>query len=208
MSGAHRVLVLRKELSGESYQKLHLLGPELGLRLCLKRVATKTRSLKTAPDLFDTADIQTETSKHGTAEFVGDYQLLVRRDEIGRNYRSLRYASELSNLLILNGGHMADLPTLFELTERSLDAFAEGREPSVVYLKSLYLLLKDEGYPVRESWWAQFPAQLRESTRRLLNEPSPAELTHDARESCEAAIRNLLQWLLRETDLSLPDGVL
>ncbi|PXA05151.1 hypothetical protein DDZ13_04100 [Coraliomargarita sinensis] len=208
MSQTHRVLVLRKEASGESFLKLHLLGPELGCQLCLKRVATKNRSTKAAPDLFDTAEVQLETSKHGTAQFVSDYQILQRRSEIGQNYRALRHASDLSNLLILNGGHMADLPALYQLAERSMDAFAQHLEPSVVYLKSLFLLLKDEGYPVRESWWPEVPAPLREPVRALLSEPSPESLSPEDRKSCEASILDLVHWLRRETDLTLPDGIL
>ena len=36
-----RFLVLRLEPSGESFLKLHLLGQDEGLLLCLKRVAKK-----------------------------------------------------------------------------------------------------------------------------------------------------------------------
>jgi hypothetical protein len=208
MSQSHQVLVLSKELSGESFLKLHLLGPELGYRLCLKRVASKNRSLTSTPDLFDTADVQIESSRQGTALFVGEYQITRRRSEIGLNYRALRYASDLSNLLIYNGGHMADLPALHQLAERSMDAFAARLEPAVVFLKSIYLLLKDEGYPVREFWWPQVPTQLREVTRTLLSEPSPEALTPEDRAACEASVQNLLHWLRRETDLSLPEGIL
>lgn len=208
MSASHRVLVLRKEPSGESFLKLHLFGPELGCRLCLKRVATKNRSQHAALDLFDTAEVQIQSSKQGNALFVGEYQIIRRRSEIGLNYRTLRYASDLSKLLIHNGEHMPDLPTLYQLTERGMDAFAKRLEPSVVFLKSIYLILKDEGYPVREFWWPEVPLQVRKSTRKLLAEPCPESLAPEIRAHCELAIHNLLQWLLRETDLSLPDGIL
>lgn len=208
MSESHRVLVLRKEASGESFLKLHLLGPELGCRLCLKRVSSKNRAQHPAPDLFDSAEVQLQKSKNGSALFVGEYEITRRRSEIGLNYRALRFASDLSKILIHNGEHMPDLPTLYQLTERSLDAFASGLEPSVVFLKSIYLLLKDEGYPIRELWWPQVPAQLRKSTRSLLAQPSPAALPLESRGQCEAVIHNLLQWLLRETDLHLPEGIL
>ena len=208
MSQTHRVLVLQKEPSGESFLKLHLLGPELGCQLCLKRVASRSRSTKSAPDLFDTAEVQVDTSKHGTAQFVGEYEIIRRRSEIGLNYRALGHASDFSKLLVLNGSHMGDLPALYQLAERSMDAFAERLEPSVVYLKSLFLLLKDEGYPVRESWWPNLPARLRELSRKLLSEPSPESLSPEARKCCGASTQNLIHWLRRETDLRLPDGIL
>lgn len=203
MSESHRILVLRKQPSGESFLKLDLIGPELGCSLCLKRVASKKQSQNAAPDLFDTAEVQLDTSKHGTAQFVGEYQIIQRRSEIGLNYRALRYASDFSNLLIANGGHIAEIPALYKLAERSMDAFAERLEPSVVFLKSVYILLKDEGYPVRESWWPQVPSQHRGAARKLLGQPSPKILAPEIRKSCEAAIQNLLQWLHRDTDFTL-----
>ncbi|MGB0743025.1 MAG: hypothetical protein ACPGSB_00730 [Opitutales bacterium] len=196
---------MRKEPSGESFLKLHMLGPELGIQLCLKRISTKKLSQKASPDLFDTADIQLDRSKHGTALFISDYHIQQRRSEIGSNYRALCMASELSNLFVENGGHMADLPALYQLAEHSLDAFASKLEPSVVYLKSLYVLLRDEGYPVRESWWPQVPTKLRTTTRELLKQPSPPTLTLESREYCEASIQHLQNWLIRETDLNLPE---
>lgn len=208
MPETNKVMVLGKEASGESFLKLHLLGPELGYQVCLKRVATKTHSIKAAPDLFDTAEILLETSRQGTARFVAEYQVTRRRNEIGRNYRALQLASALSQILTANGSHIADLPALYQLAERSMDAFAERLEPSVVFLKALFLLLKEEGYPVRESWWPDLPSRIRQQTRELLRQPSPTSLTPEVRKSCEAASQNLLQWLRGETDLSLPREIL
>ena len=208
MPEPHTVLVLRKEPSGESFLKLHLLGPELGCVLCLRRVSSKKQSHKAAPDLFDTAEVQLDAAKTGTAQFVGDYQVIRRRSDIGLSYRALRYASDFSNLLIANGSHMADLHLLHQLAEKSMDAFAAQLEPSVVYLKSVYLLLKDEGYPVRESWWPQIPEGPRSTIRELLSKPSPRSISPEIRESCEAAIKNLLHWLRRESDFTLPNEIL
>lgn len=208
MPEPHRVLILMKAPSGESFLKLHLLGPELGCALCLKRVSSKKQSQKAAPDLFDTAEIQLDTAKSGTAQFVGEYEVTRRRSEIGLNYRALSYASDFSNLLIANGSHLADLHLLYQLAERSLDAFAAQLEPSVVYLKSVYLLLKDEGYPVRESWWPQIPNELRSTVRELLSKPSPRSISPEIRQSCETTIKNLQHWLRRESDLTLPGEIL
>jgi len=206
MAQAQRVLVLRKELSGESFLKLHLLGPELGLQLCLKRVAQKKLQNTSAPDLFDTAELQINPSKQGTARFLSSYELIERRTEIGQNYRRLKYASDLSNLLIANGGHMADLPALYELTEKSMDAFAQKLEPAVTFFKTLFLLLKEEGYAVRESWWPQTPARLRGTARQLLNQPCPETISGETRAQSEELIEHLQGWMLRETDLRLPES--
>lgn len=201
-----RALVLRIAPSSESFLKLDILTPESGTFLCLKRVSKKN-SLTAAPDLFDTADIHLETSKQGTARFVNDYQLVHRRSNIGRSYRKLVQASDFCALIAHNGPHMADPAALYQLCERTLNAFAERALPEIVFLKAIYLLLKDEGYPVRESWWPQLPAPLRAPTQQLINLPTPDTVEPELLESCKQATRHLCNWLRRETELMLPDSL-
>ena len=198
-----RALVLRIAPSGESFHKIDILSPESGTCLCLKRIS-KNPSHSAAPDLFDTADIQLETSKQGTARFVKDYQLLHRRNHIGQSYRKLQHASDFCALIAQNGPHMADSTALYHITERTLDAFAERELPAIVLLKAIYILLKDEGYPVREAWWPQLPANLREPAKQLINQPTPDSAKPEQLEVCTQISRNLCHWLSRETDLMLP----
>ena len=197
-------LVLKTEPSGESFLKLHLLTEESGIFLCLKRTSKKP-SASTTPDLFDQAAVLLETSQQGTMRFVKEYQLIQRREQIGLNYRSLRNASRLSQLLVHNASHMPESQMLFELSVRAFDAFAAGKAPEVVLLKSLYLLLKDEGYPVRESWWPTLRADLRDNARHLLQAPSPTKLTTADKETCERIEQHLTQWMRQQTDLIVPD---
>ena len=197
-------LVLKTEPSGESFIKLYVLTVESGIFLCMKRVSKKANS-STIPDLFDTAVILLETSQQGTMRFVKEYQLRQRRDVIGQNYRSLRSASRLSQLLVANASHMPESKWLFTLTERAFNAFAAGKAPDVVLLKSVYLLLKDEGYPVRESWWPTLRADLRETAKRLISKPSPAQIDKAEQKTCESIEQDLTQWMRHQTDLIIPD---
>ncbi len=197
-------LVLKTEPSGESFIKLYVLTVESGIFLCMKRVSKKANS-STIPDLFDTAVILLETSQQGTMRFVKEYQLRQRREVIGQNYRSLRSASRLSQLLVANASHMPESKWLFTLTERAFDAFAAGKAPDVVLLKSVYLLLKDEGYPVRESWWPTLRADFRETAKRLLSKPSPAHIDKAEQKTCESIEQDLTQWMRHQTDLIIPD---
>lgn len=201
-----RALVLRIAPSGESFHKIDIVTPESGTFLCLKRILKKNPQTAAA-DLFDTADIHLETSKQGTARFVKDYQLVHRRSSIGQSYRKLQHASDFCALIAQNGPHMADPAALYQITERTLDAFAERELPAVVFLKAIYILLKDEGYPVRESWWPQLPAHLREPATLLINQPTPESAPTDQLEACAQISRNLCHWLRRETDLMLPDNL-
>ena len=197
-------LVLKTEPSGESFIKLYVLTVESGIFLCMKRVSKKANS-STIPDLFDTAVILLETSQQGTMRFVKEYQLRQRREVIGQNYRSLRSASRLSQLLVANASHMPESKWLFTLTERAFNAFAAGKAPDVVLLKSVYLLLKDEGYPVRESWWPTLRADLRETAKRLLSKPSPTHIDKAEQKTCESIEQDLTQWMRHQTDLIIPD---
>ena len=201
-----RALVLRIAPNGESFLKIDILTPESGTFLCLKRIS-KAKLQTAAPDLFDTADIHLETSKQGTARFVNDYRLVHRRSSIGQTYRKLQHASDFCALIAHNGPHMADPAALYHITERTLNAFAERDVPSIVFLKAIYILLKDEGYPVRESWWPQLPDQLREAGKQLINQPTPDSVEPERLEACSQISRHLCHWLRRETDLMLPSSL-
>ena len=197
-----RALILRLAPAGESFLKLDILSPEHGAFLCLKRVSKKS-SLQAAPDLFDTADLQLETSKQGTARFIREDRLVQRRLAIGASYQSLRHASDFAMLLVRNAPHMAEPAELFQLAERSFDAFAERKAPEIIHLKTVYLLLKNEGYPIRESWWPQLPNHLTEAAREAINSPAPEKTTPEVRAVNESVLQNLYLWLERETDLML-----
>lgn len=197
-------LVLKTERSGESFLKLHVLTEESGVFLCLKRISKKA-SNSTTPDLFDHARLLLETSQQGTMRFVQEYQLVNRRERIGQNYRTLRCASRLSQLLVSNAAHMPESAVLFDLTARALDAFAEGKAPEVVLLKSIYLLLKEEGYPVRESWWPTLRPELRESTRHLLRKPAPTLQEATEKELYAQIEQQLTQWMRHQSDWIVPD---
>jgi recombinational DNA repair protein (RecF pathway) len=204
LATTERALVLRIAPNGESFQRIDILTKEVGYILCLKRVSKKNSLQTAAPDLFDTADIHLESPRQGTARFVKEYQLVHRRSSIGQSYRKLQCASEFCSLMVQNAPHMAEPTILYEITERTLNAFGEKGSPEIISLKALYLILKDEGYPVRESWWPQLSARLREPARQLINDPSPESAAAEQIKICTEIHQNLRNWLSYETDLVLP----
>lgn len=203
MSEGHEALVLLTEASGESFLKLHLLTVEHGVFLCLKRIPKKAGQSAT-PDLFDQSIVELERSKQGALQFVKDYQLIKRRETIGLRYQSLQDASSLSRLLVQNAAHMPESEALFDLATQALDAFAAGKASEVVLFKALFRLLKDEGYPVRESWWPNMPAGLKAVAKTLLNEPAPERLADSEKDACRKIHQNLHDWMRQHTDLLLP----
>jgi recombinational DNA repair protein (RecF pathway) len=199
-------LILRTAPTSESFLKIDVLCPENGVQLCLKRISKK-QPQKDSPELFDTAELTLENSKQGTFQFISEYRVANRRVAIGNSYRTLKYTSDFCALIAKNGPHMADSENLYLLTERTLDAMAEGKAPSLVYLKAIYLLLKDEGYPVKELWWASLSSELRKTTRDYLNQPAPDKLEKEHVETVEHLNHRLNLWLRNETDLQLPASI-
>ena len=202
MFEVHTALILKVAPSGESFLTLHALSAEEGTFVCLKRVSSKAPTTD-RPDLFDTAEVQLETAKSGNTRFVRDYRVVQRRETIGSSYRALQHASTFASLLAKNATHMPDPALLYQLAERSFNAFGEAKPPAIIYLKSVYLLLQSEGYPVRESWWPQVPSELREAAKELINQPAPEKTAEQQLNICELITQNLHRWLQRETDLIL-----
>ena len=203
MATAERALILRIGLSGESFHKLDILTQGTGYILCLQRISKKPLS-QTTPDLLDTAEILMDPPRQGATCFIKEYHLIQRRSNIGKSYRALQCASEFCSLIVRNAPHMAAPNILYEITERALNAFNERKSPEIIFLKALYLLLKDEGYPVRESWWPQLPEYLREAAREFINDPLPETTSEEQLKICSEIDHNLRNWLSRETDLTLP----
>jgi len=199
-------LILRTAPSGESFLKIELLCPEQGVCFCLKRISKKN-PLKERPDLFDTAELNLEASKQGSLQFLTDYRVTLRREAIGLSYHSLKYASDFCAIIAENGPHMPEPEALYTLTERTLDAFGQKKAPAIIFLKALYVLLKDEGYPIKETWWQTLSADLKPFVRELLKEPTPAQIDAEVRPQMERSIQSLCRWLRNETDLRLPNSI-
>lgn len=197
-------LVLKTEPMGESFLKLHLLTTSSGIFLCLKRIPKKAL-ISSRPDIFDQALIKLETSQLGTMRFVKEYRISKRRERIGHYYKSLSSASYLSKLLINNAAHLPESKTLFNLTARSFDAFAAGKVPEIVLLKSLYLILTNEGFPVRESWFPSIPSNLNSLAKSLLKQRAPMQIKADEKNHCQGICDHLILWMRLHTDLILPD---
>ena len=197
-------LVLKTEPIGESFLKVHLLTTDSGIYLCLKRIPKKAID-SSLPDIFDQAFIKLETSQQGTMRFVKEYRISKRREQIGHDYKILSSASYLSQLLVNNAAHLPESKTLFNLATRSFDAFAAGKVPEIVLLKSLYLILTNEGFPVRESWWPSIPSNLHSLAKSLLHQSAPLQIEADEKKRCQGICDHLILWMRLHTDLILPD---
>lgn len=166
-------LVISRRPPSDAFQVLTLLSAGHGTLTALQRMAQKAAATASAPvlDLFDEAAFVLESSNQGRTWFIKEARLLARHPGIGRDYETLRHASDFAAILARN--HIPDetRASVHALLREALAAFAGTGRPDIVYLKCLYRLARDEGYPVRQQWFPALPAADREAVAAILNQP-------------------------------------
>ncbi len=192
-------LLLKKEVSGEHFLKLHCLSPELGAVICLMRQSSTKRG-SDFPDLFDSAELTLEGADGGGLYFVKTYRLLKRRSAIGAQYARLQGAAEFGRLLLANTHQMQVAEPFYDLSVRAFDLLEAGAPTSLVLLKALYLMARDEGYAVRESWFSKLSLAHKQILKPLLFGEIPPEMDAQLDLTVGSLKNDLLRWLEAETD--------
>jgi hypothetical protein len=204
--------VLARQPSGsDSFEQLTVFSAGDGVLHCLMRKAKATPPTSarrsSAPrsegwlDLFDETDLWLESSNQGRTWFIKEHRLIQRHDGIGRSYDALRAAAALGTLLSRNPVPDESREAVAGLLRSSFTALAGGGRPDIVWLKALYCLLRDEGYPVKQQWWPQLGAADRDTAAHLLNQPLAAQ-TADG--PAVARITHRLEdWVRGETEIRL-----
>ena len=193
-------LLLAREPRGESHQSLGVLARDHGYLTLMRRLPSRRGKLSTndAADLFDTAELAWAPR----TQFVESYRVLNRRVGLASSYRHLEAACTLARWLAGNLPHMAADPARLALAETAFNALTAHHDPPACLFKTLYVLLRDEGYAVREDWLRQLPRDSRVAVRTLLETPLA---THDpAAVDGVSLLENLRRWAVATTDLLLP----
>lgn len=196
-----RAIVLSQTISGDSFQKLQLLSDEAGLFVAMRRYSQKQNSAHRTV-IFDTAEIEVQTKPGSQLSFIQSYELIQRRDAIGKNYRSLEAASKFARLILHNSIAFHSTDTMYALVDKSLNALAALKSPDHVYFKALYLLLKQEGYPVRESWYSGLSSASQATVAESLQQAAPTASSQDLR--CQQLSEALSDWMEQQTDFKRP----
>ena len=193
-------LVLLREPAGERHLRLTLLDPEEGLVRCLYKPAAKSGAPTVTPDLFDACEATLDAPKAGdNARFVREYRLVKRLDALGRDYARLALACRFATLLAKNPHPPESFAGLHALATGAFTAFAEKPFPEAAYFKTLWLVARDEGWPVKEHFFPSLRAGERELAARLLATPLAGLSSDDApKAATEGLSRALEQWLARE----------
>lgn len=196
--GAFRCLVLGREPSGESHLLLSLLEPGEGVHPCLIRANRKGDG---RPDLFDEAEVALERARGGSNRFVRDYRVLRRQTGIGRSPQALERASRLGNLVRRNPPPPESAPVAFRIVQETFAAMATRPRPDAAYLKALWLLLKDGGWPVEADWLGRLGTRATEAAA-VLGSPLDAQTVDPA--GVAALSQDLERWAAGEVHYVLP----
>jgi len=193
--------VLARQPSGsDAFEQLTAFSADHGVLLCLRRTK-QSKNASTPLDLFDEAELWLESSNQGRTWFIKEHRFIHRHDGIGRSYDALKTAAAFGALLARNPVPDESREPVAALLRSSLGALAAGGRPDIVWLKTLYCLLRDEGYPVKQQWWPQLAAADRDDAVHLLNQPLSVQ-TADA-PTVARITRRLEDWTAAETEIRL-----
>jgi hypothetical protein len=204
--------ILAKQPSGsDNFEQLTVFSSADGVLHCLIRKAQASPPLSarrsSAPrsegwlDLFDETELWLESSNQGRTWFIKEQRLIQRHAGIGRSYETLRTAAALGTLLARNPVPDESREAVTALLRTTFTALADGGRPDIVWLKALYCLLRDEGYPVKQQWWPQLGESDRDTAAQLLNLPLAAQTADPA--AVTRITRRLEDWVRAETEIKL-----
>lgn len=168
-------VVLDRNPSGDNWLRFALFSGEHGRVDALARVSRRAANVTPLLDLFDEVRCTLETSNQGRTWFVREATVLRRRAGLGASYTALREACRFSRVLARNPLHEDSRAGVYALLNRALAAWEAGHRPDAVYFKSLFVLARDEGYPVREEWRAQLDRSDQAAVDRILREPAAGQ---------------------------------
>jgi len=193
--------ILARQPSGsDAFEQLTVFSAGDGVLHCLRRIP-QGKATATPLDLFDEAELWLESSNQGRTWFIKEHRLIQRHDGIGRSYDTLRAAAALGALLTRNPVPDESREAVADLLRTSFTALAAGGRPDIVWLKALYCLLRDEGYPVKQQWWPQLGAADRDAAAQLLNQPLAAQTADGP--TVARIIHRLEEWVHAETEIRL-----
>lgn len=194
--------VLDRTPGAEGWMRLTVFSAADGRLECMQRITSKPAAAAPMLDLFDHARATLETRNQGRTWFLRECLVLRRRTGIGASYAALTHACRFAHVLARTPVHDESREAVAALLGRTLDAWETGAQPDAVYFKGLFLLARDEGFPVREAWMRQLSAADRATTDTILRQPAAEQTT------AEPEVRRLTDaledYLAHEHDFVFP----
>lgn len=190
-------IVLQKLPRGESGIVFKIFSKSEGIVAVYKRISQKKASF--LPDYFDEVCFAVKQGREGSMLFGSDCEILARRTELAKNYSSYECASKLALCCIKNASYLEDFGRLYKAFEASLNALLAGANAEACEIKFMYVFARDEGYAIREDFFANLDLRERELFKSVLLTPAK-ELNIDADE-CAKLLRKMNFWIAENTDI-------
>ncbi|MBQ8445965.1 MAG: hypothetical protein IJX22_06240 [Opitutales bacterium] len=199
---AMKVFILGRAVHGEKFWLITTLSEEEGVLSCLIRQSTK-KTGTIVPDLFDEAELGLERQKAGAEgpRFAKEYTLLTRHTGISGDYAGLVYASRFATVLARNAFPPDARKSVLSLCRNAISAFSSKPRKDATYFKSLWLLARECGLPVREDWFESLPFDDKACVSRVLK--TPLEVLDVPVREVERMISRIEFWLAHENDFSI-----
>lgn len=191
----------RRHSGSDAFEHLTVCSAAEGLLPCLRRMSGKATARATPLDLFDEAELWLESSNQGRTWFIREHRHLTRHPGIGGSYAALRAAAALAQLITRHPLPEESRAPLVALLRQTLGALDRGARPDLAWFKALYCLLRDEGYPVKQQWWAQLPPAEQAEAARCLRLPLAGQ--HPPADRIAQLTRALEAWVAAETEIRL-----
>lgn len=197
---ASRVLILNKTSSGESLFRLSVFSAEYGLLRLLSR--PKLRDRQGLPDLFETGRLLASRSRNNSPWFLAEWHTLHEHRNLAKSYPTLQWATRFSRFLDLNLEHAENYEQWWNTSLKVLSAMETAPEPGLLYFKALFVIGRNEGYPLKESWLSSLRHPLNAQAKKALaSEPESIQnMPH-----LESLVHNLEIFLHSETPLRCPE---
>ena len=190
--------VINRENRGESSIYITAFCAASDIIQLMKRVSAKNTSQ--LPDLFDDIDVKAESQTPNGLKFLRDFEIIKRRINIGKSYESFSHASLIASVVSANGRNIEDAARLSFRLRHALDALDNGVPPEPVRLKFMFLMARDEGYPIKEDFFENLSAAKREMFATLIRTPS-ADL-REFRSRAADMLESMCAWIYSNTDIA------
>lgn len=197
-----QIIVLTKRERGEKFWLLEALSPEKG---CLSFLVRKTSKAgkTTIPDLFDFAEVRLKAKGEEDFYFLTEYHLVQRGQKIAQHYQNFHWAMRFALLLSRNAQHLTHPEVVFNMMKKSIQAWMDFELAEIIYLKSVFVFAKNEGFAVQQGWLGSLSHAQKETVETLLYTPL-REMEKE--ESTSALIELLERWLVRHCEFIIPSA--
>ena len=190
-------IVLQKEFRGECGVLFKVFSKAEGIVALYKRVSQKKAA--SLPDYFDEVHFDVQRAKNGNMLFASEYEILVRRTELAKRYEAYECAAKLALCCARNGAYLENFERLYKCFEAALNALISGADPAVCELKFMYLFARDEGYAIKEDFFANLDAEGRNLFKQILL--SPAKDSDAFASGSRLLLVEMLTWISLNTDI-------